>query len=154
MNYLYEIFASQNTNWIFFHSCVSNDINSLNISIRWYEQCSFSPWPVIILDTLSVKYNLSFFKGGGGFKGHIRHCDTIRIGNNIFNYMCMCVLNFKKIISILSFIAKMLHLFKNVDVERYRKEAAELLKMSLPMVSIKRKYTMNIIQDRWFNNII
>uniref|UniRef100_A0A8W8MRJ9 Uncharacterized protein n=1 Tax=Magallana gigas TaxID=29159 RepID=A0A8W8MRJ9_MAGGI len=27
----------------------------------------------------------------------------------------------------------MLHLFKNVDVERYRKEAAELLKMSLPM---------------------
>lgn len=42
----------------------------------------------------------------------------------------------------------MLHLFKNVDVERYRKEAAELLKMSLPMVSIKRKYTMNIIQDR------
>ncbi|XP_052686930.1 multidrug and toxin extrusion protein 2-like [Crassostrea angulata] len=29
--------------------------------------------------------------------------------------------------------AKMLHLFKNVDVERYRKEAAELLKMSLPM---------------------
>lgn len=62
--------------------------------------------------------------------------------------MCMCVLKFKKIISILSFKAKMLHLFKNVDVERYRKEAAELLKMSLPMVSIGRKYTMNIIQDR------
>lgn len=42
----------------------------------------------------------------------------------------------------------MLHLFKNVDLEMYRKEAAELLKMAWPMVSIKQKYTMNIIKDR------
>lgn len=39
----------------------------------------------------------------------------------------------------------MLYLFKNVDVERYRKEVVELLKMFLLMVSIKWKYIMNII---------
>lgn len=43
---------------------------------------------------------------------------------------------------------EMLHLFKNVDLEMYRKEAAELLKMAWPMVSINQKYTMNIIKDR------
>lgn len=59
--------------------------------------------------------------------------------------MCMCVLKFKKIILILFFIVKMLYLFKNVDVERYRKEVVELLKMFLLMVSIKWKYIMNII---------
>lgn len=78
-------------------------------------------------------------------KGYIRYCDIIRIGNNIFNYMCMCVLKFKKIILILFFIVKMLYLFKNVDVERYRKEVVELLKMFWLMVSIKWKYIMNII---------
>lgn len=59
--------------------------------------------------------------------------------------MCMCVLKFKKIILILFFRVKMLYLFKNVDVERYRKEVVELLKMFLLMVSIKWKYIMNII---------
>lgn len=59
--------------------------------------------------------------------------------------MCMCVLKFKKIILILFFIVKMLYLFKNVDVERYRKEVVELLKMFLLMVSVKWKYIMNII---------
>lgn len=59
--------------------------------------------------------------------------------------MCMCVLKFKKIILILFFIVKMLYLFKNVDVERYRKEVIELLKMLWLMVSIKWKYIMNII---------
>lgn len=59
--------------------------------------------------------------------------------------MCMCVLKFKKIILILFFRVKMLYLFKNVDVERYRKEVVELLKMFLFMVSIKWKYIMNII---------
>lgn len=59
--------------------------------------------------------------------------------------MCMCVLKFKKIILILFFIVKMLYLFKNVDVERYRKEVVELLKMFLLMVSIRWKYIMNII---------
>lgn len=42
----------------------------------------------------------------------------------------------------------MLHLFKNVDLKMYRKEATELLKMAWPMVSIRQKYTMNIIKDR------
>lgn len=59
--------------------------------------------------------------------------------------MCMCVLKFKKIILILFFIVKMLYLFKNVDVERYRKEVVELLKMFWLMVSVKWKYIMNII---------
>lgn len=59
--------------------------------------------------------------------------------------MCMCVLKFKKIILILFFRVKMLYLFKNVDVERYRKEVVELLKMFWLMVSIKWKYIMNII---------
>lgn len=59
--------------------------------------------------------------------------------------MCMCVLKFKKIILILFFRVKMLYLFKNVDVERYRKEVVELLKMFLLMVSIRLKYIMNII---------
>lgn len=59
--------------------------------------------------------------------------------------MCMCVLKFKKIILILFFIVKMLYLFKNVDVERYRKEVVELLKKFLLMVSIRWKYIMNII---------
>lgn len=59
--------------------------------------------------------------------------------------MCMCVLKFKKIILILFLIVKMLYLFKNVDVERYRKEVVELLKMFWLMVSIKWKYIMNII---------
>lgn len=59
--------------------------------------------------------------------------------------MCMCVLKFKKNILILFFRVKMLYLFKNVDVERYRKEVVELLKMFLLMVSIRWKYIMNII---------
>lgn len=59
--------------------------------------------------------------------------------------MCMCVLKFKKIILILFLIVKMLYLFKNVDVERYRKEVVELLKIFWLMVSIKWKYIMNII---------
>lgn len=59
--------------------------------------------------------------------------------------MCMCVFIFKKIILILFLIVKMLYLFKNVDVERYRKEVVELLKMFWLMVSLKWKYIMNII---------